>query len=325
MGVVAGGVAQLAIQLPAVRAAGYPLRPAWRPGDAAVRRVVRLMGPGVAALAILQVNILISTLLASFLPDGAVSYLYYANRVMEFPLGLFGIAIATASLPELSDHAARGDTAGLVAALNRALRLCLLLMLPAGAGMAVLARPILTLLFASGRFTAEAVTQTVPALAAFAAGVWAYATVKVAIQALYAEQDTATPMKTGAATVAVDVAASLLLMGPLAHTGLALATSLAAAFQFALLLRILRRRHGPLGGRALLAACGRALAASGAMAAGCHAFARWWGPPAGRLDALAEVAVAIPAAVALYAAALLLLGEPELLRLARAWRRRGGA
>ncbi len=321
LGVVVGGLAQLLIQLPAVRRVGYRLRPAWHPRDPAVRRVVRLMGPGILGLAILQVNILISTLLASFLPDGAVSYLYYANRVMEFPLGLFGIAIATAALPELADHAARDDTAGLIQALRRALQLCLLVMIPAGVGMAVLGRPIITLLFASGAFTEADVAGTRGALVAFAAGVWAYATVKVTIQAMYAQQDTATPMKTGAVTVVVDVALSLLLMGPLAHAGLALATSLAAAFQFGLLMLLLRRRLGPLGGRAILATTGRALVASGVMALACWGADTRWGGGPGRLAALAELALLIPAAVAVYGATLLLLGGEERRWLRQLWHR----
>lgn len=322
VGVVVGGLAQLLIQLPAVRVAGYPLRPAWRPGDATVRRVVRLMGPGILGLAILQVNILISTLLASFLPDGAVSYLYYANRVMEFPLGLFGIAIATAVLPDLADHAARNDTAGLIQALRRALQLCLLVMIPAGVGMAVLARPIITLLFASGAFSPADVAGTRTALIAFAAGVWAYATVKVAIQAMFAQQDTTTPVKSGAVTVAVDIVLSLLLMGPLAHAGLALATSLAAAFQFALLMVLLRRRLGPLGGRALLATTARALAASVVMAAVCTVADGRWPAHGGRLGALAEIAAIIPAAVIVYGLVLLLLGGAERRGLARLWGKR---
>jgi len=324
VGVVAGGLAQLLIQLPAVRRAGYRLRPAWHPRDPAVWRVVRLMGPGILGLAILQVNILISTLLASFLPDGAVSYLYYGDRVMEFPLGLFGIAIATAVLPDLAGHAARGDTAALLEALRRALQLCLLAMIPAGVGMAVLARPIIALLFGGGAFSAADVVGTRSALIAFAAGGWAYATVKVAIQAMYAQQDTVTPVRTGAVTVAVDVALSLALMGPLAHAGLALATSLAATFQFGLLMVLLRRRLGPLGGQALALTAGRALAASGGMALFCGLADRHWPTPPGRLEALTEVAVLIPAAAGLYVALLLLFGGEERRWLLRLWGSVGG-
>jgi len=313
VGVVVGGGAQLLIQLPAVRALGYPLRLAWRPGDRTVLRVVRLMGPGILALAILQVNVLLSTLLASFLPVGAVSYLYYANRITEFPLGLFGISIATASLPALSDYAAQGDREGFVRGLRHALQLVFLAMVPAAVGMVVLAGPIITLLFQTGAFQPDDVRGTRVALYAFAAGVWAYATVKVVIQAFYAQQDTATPMRSGAAAVVVNIVFSLALMGPLRHAGLALATSLAAAFQFALLLYLLRRKIGAVGGRQILATGGRALVASGVMGLAGAAAHRWWETTLGasRLDSLIELAVVIPAAIVVYAVTLIVLRGEE--------------
>ena len=312
-GVVVGGLAQLAVQLPAVRALDYPLHLAWRPRDRTVLRVVRLMGPGILALAILQVNILISTLLASFLPVGAVSYLYYADRIMEFPLGLFGISVATASLPALSDYAAQGDRDGFVRGVRHALQIVFLIMVPASVGMAALADPIITLLFQTGAFTAADVGGTRMALFAFAVGVWAYATVKVVIQAFYAHQDTTTPLRTGAATVVVNIALSLALMVPLRHAGLALATSLAAIFQFGLLLYLLRRRIGLLGGRRLMATGGRAVVASAVMGLGAAAAHRWWLAHLGgdRFDCLVELAAVIPAAMVVYGAGLLALRGEE--------------
>jgi len=320
---VVGGLAQLLIQLPAVRALGYPIRLAWRPGDRTVLRVVRLMGPGILALAILQVNILISTLLASFLPEGAVSYLYYADRIMEFPLGLFGISIATASLPGLADFAARGDRDGFVRGVRHALQLVFLVMVPAAVGMAVLADPIITLLFQTGAFQPDDVQGTRVALYAFAAGVWAYATVKVVVQAFYAQQDTTTPMRTGAAAVVVNIILSLVLMGPLRHAGLALATSLAAIFQFGLLIYLLRRKVGLMGGRSIVATGGRALVASGVMGLAGAAVHRWWGgsPGGARLDSLVELAVVIPAAIVVYAIALLVLRGEEARWVVRGVRR----
>jgi len=323
VGVVVGGLAQLLIQLPAVRALGYPIRLAWRPGDRTVLRVVRLMGPGILALAILQVNILISTLLASFLPEGAVSYLYYADRIMEFPLGLFGISIATASLPGLADFAARGDRDGFVRGVRHALQLVFLVMVPAAVGMAVLADPIITLLFQTGAFQPDDVQGTRVALYAFAAGVWAYATVKVVVQAFYAQQDTTTPMRTGAAAVVVNIILSLVLMGPLRHAGLALATSLAAIFQFGLLIYLLRRKVGLMGGRSIVATGGRALVASGVMGLAGAAVHRWWGgsPGGARLDSLVELAVVIPAAIVVYAIALFVLRGEEARWVVRGVRR----
>jgi putative peptidoglycan lipid II flippase len=312
-GVVVGGLAQLVIQLPAVRALNYPLRLVWRPGDRAVLRVVRLMGPGILALAILQVNVLISTLLASFLPVGAVSYLYYANRITEFPLGLFGISVATASLPALSDYVAQGDREGFVRGVRHALQIVFLAMVPAAVGMIALADPIITLLFQTGAFTGADVEATRLALFGFAAGIWAYATVKVVIQAFYAHQDTTTPLRTGAAAVVVNIALSLALMVPLRHAGLALATSLAAIFQFGLLLYLLRRRIGLLGGRRLIATAGRAVAASAVMGLSAVAAHRWWTANLGgsRFDSLVELAVVIPAAMVVYGVALLALRGEE--------------
>jgi putative peptidoglycan lipid II flippase len=216
-----------------------------------VRRTLSIMGPGALGAGMTQVNLLISTALASFLPGGSVSYLYYADRLNQLPLGVVGIAVGTAILPPLSRHIRLGEHAGAVATQNRGLELALLLTLPAAVALAVLAHPILAVLFQRGAFGPSDTAATAAALAAYAAGLPAFVLIKVLAPAFFARHDTATPVKIAIAALAANLVLTLVLMQFLAHVGIALATSAAGWINAsALLVLLVRRRHFGLDARA---------------------------------------------------------------------------
>ncbi len=235
MGVILGGVLQVALQIPWVYGEGLRLFPKWQPFHPAVKRIGILMLPAVFGSAVYQFNQFIGTLLASFLKEGSVSWLYYADRLVQFPLGIFAIAIATAALPTLSADAARKDHAQFQKTLGHGLCLVFFIALPAMAGLLILGKPIVELLFERGAFNAESSAMTTDALVCYAVGLWAFSGMRVLIAAFYALQDTKTPVKVAIISLGVNVIASLVLMGPMKHAGLALALSVASAVQFGLL------------------------------------------------------------------------------------------
>jgi putative peptidoglycan lipid II flippase len=257
-----GGLAQLLVQLPSLRRADMGLGWLWRPGHPGLKRMGILLIPTLAGLSVSQVNIFINTLLASYLARGSVTYLYYAMRLVQFPLGVFGVALSTALLPTMSTHAAKHDLAALRDTLSFGLRLILFITIPAMVGLIALRVPIIHVLFEHGRFVAADTAGTAAALLGYTVGLWAFAGVRVVVPVFYARQDTTTPVIVAALSVLTNIALSLALMGPLAHAGLALATAMASALNFVVLLVVLRRRLGPFGGRRVAQSAGLALVAS---------------------------------------------------------------
>lgn len=251
-GVILGGLGQLFIQAPALVQQGYRWRPEISFRDPGVVRIVTLMAPAAIGLAATQVNIFVNTLLASLLPQGSVSWLNYAYRLMQLPIGLFGVAIATVTLAEVARHAARKDMLEVKRTLSFSLRFGLFLTLPATFLLIALAHPIVVLLYQHGRFGAGDSWQTAQALWAYAAGLSAFSAVRVMVPVYYALGMTRIPVTISFVTIAVNVVLNLVLMGPLQHRGLALATSIASVLNFVLLFEVLRRKIGPMGGRILL-------------------------------------------------------------------------
>src|SRR3954464_13243008 len=241
--VSAAGVAPLLWLMAACAKAGVPLRPRLPKLTPAVRQTLKIMGPGVLGAGVTQLNLLISTALASLLPGGSVSYLYYADRLNQLPLGVVGIAVATAILPPLSRQVRTGDQAGAMATQNRGVELALLLTLPAAAGLIVLAEPILSVLFQRGAFGPTETEATAAALAAYAAGLPAFVLVKVLAPGFFAHQNTRTPVKIAIAAMVANLALTIGLMSFLAHVGVALALTLSGWMQ-ALTLLVLLHRHG---------------------------------------------------------------------------------
>ncbi len=282
IGVLLGGLGQLLVQLPELAAAGVPLHPSTELGHPGLRRIWRLLLPSVFGLATVQVTVFINTLLASLLPAGSISYLYYADRVMEFPLGVFGIALASASLPAMSRQAAAGDTRGLAQTVNFATRLGCYVALPATVGLVILREPITRVLFERGRFGSVETVATAWALAWYAVGLVAFSGTRIVAQAFYAIGEPRTPVLVGVITVGINVALALLLMGPMTHAGLAFASSGSAYVNLALLLWLARRRLGHLGGRDIARSLGRTSVAGLALALWCGLVRGYW-PPAATL------------------------------------------
>ncbi len=250
LGVLAAGVVQLAFQLPFLAHLGVLVRPRLALAHAGMRRVAVLIVPALFGVSVTQINVLINTLIASFLREGSVSWLYYSDRIMEFPLGVFGIALATVILPGLSREHARGAPEVFSDTLDWALRLVWLIALPAALGLALLPVPVLSTLFQYGAFSAEDVRLAGLSLTAFAVALPGFVAVKVLAPGFYARQDMRTPVRIAAISVLANVILNLLLVLPLAHAGLALGTACAALLNASLLYRGLKEAgvHRPRAG-----------------------------------------------------------------------------
>ena len=240
-GVFIAGVVQLLFQIPFLfRIRMFP-RPGLNKDREGVKRILKLMLPILFAVSIVQINLLIDTLIASFLVTGSISWLYFSDRLVEFPLGVFGIALATVILPNLSEKHAQGSNESFSNMLDWAMRWVFMIALPAAVGLAVLAAPLLTTLFQYKEFTSYDVAMASRSLMAYSVGLPAFILIKVLASGFFSRQDTKTPVKIGAIAMVANLVMNLLLVGPLAHAGLALATSLSACLQSFLLFWILRK------------------------------------------------------------------------------------
>jgi putative peptidoglycan lipid II flippase len=294
IGVIIGGVLQVALQIPWLARKGVPLMPCWMPRHPGVKRIGFLMLPAIFGSAIYQLNQFLGTLLASFLPQGSVSWLYYADRIVQFPLGVFAIAISTAALPSLSKQAAANDPADFKDTLGHALRLVFFVTIPSMAGMIILRVPIIRIFFQRGAFDAVSTEMTALALLFYSVGLWAFSANRVMISAFYAFQDTKTPVKVAAVALVANGALSLLLMGPMKHGGLALAVSVASGLQFCLLVLLLHKKGGIFDWRPVVECVLRSVVASLLMGVVIFYLNEVWGnrlASASFLAAAAELAV----------------------------------
>ncbi|PWU17376.1 MAG: murein biosynthesis integral membrane protein MurJ [Candidatus Rokuibacteriota bacterium] len=318
VGVLAGGLGQFAVQLPEVRRVGVPLRPALEWSHPAVRDIASRLWPAAFSLAAVQVTVVVNTLLASLLPSGTVSYLYYADRVMEFPLGVFGIALATAALPSMAAQAARRDHAALRATVGFALRLSAFIAVPAAVGLAALSGPIVRLLFQRGEFGAAEAALTAQALVGYAVGLPAFSATRIAAQTFYALGDVRTPVYVGFVSVAANVMMAIALMWPLEHVGLALASSLSSYVNLVGLCWLLHRRQ-VLAGDGMRLSLGRTLGASSALLVWCVSLAR---PLEGSAHAGGFTLLVLTTGALVYVGAAAALRAPELGALLGMLRRR---
>jgi putative peptidoglycan lipid II flippase len=243
IGVVAGGAAQFAMQLPGLAFRGMVFGWRFQPWHPGVKRIGALMVPSLLGLSVTQINITVSTILASFFAGGP-TYLFYGMRLIQFPLGIFGVALATAILPTLAAQAARGALDELRGTLAFGLRMILFIILPAMLGLILLRQPIVHLFFEHGSFTAADTAATATAVLCYAVGLWAFAGVRIIVAAFYSLQDTVTPAAVAAIAVLANLALSILFMDRLEAAGLALATALASMVNVGLLVAILTRRLG---------------------------------------------------------------------------------
>src|SRR5210317_470889 len=248
LGVFLAGLVQLFFQLPFLRGIGMLPRPRWGWRDSGVRKIGRLMLPAIFGSSVAQINLLIDTLVASFLAAGSITWLYYADRMMEFPLGVFGVALATVILPGLSEQHAKKSRSDFSATLDWALRLVALIVVPAAVALLVLAAPILATLFFGGRFDAHDVAMSAYSLQAYAIGLLGFSLVKVLAPGYYSRQEMRTPVRIAVIALLVNIVLNLLFVYAIIesgfsapHAGLALATALAAALNAILLYRGLRK------------------------------------------------------------------------------------
>lgn len=234
------GLIQLAFQLPFLHRLHLLPKPSFKRHDEGVSRIYRLMLPALFGVSVSQINLLIDTLMASFLVTGSISWLYYSDRLMEFPLAIFGLALATVMLPDLSKSVAQGDMQKYSKTLDWALRWLFLIVIPSMLGLIVLAAPILTTLFHNGEFSDNDVIRTSHSLIAYSVGLVGFVLIKILASGFYSRQDTRTPVKIAVIAMVANMVLNLILIWPLAHAGLALATSLAALLNAGLLYRGLR-------------------------------------------------------------------------------------
>ncbi len=249
-GVLLGGVLQLALQIPALMRINIFPRPTLNFSDPGVRRILILMGPATLGVSVAQVSLLINTIFASFLGTGSVSWLYYADRLMEFPAGMLGVALGTILLPSLAKHHADQSVDEYSKLLDWGLRLTVLLALPAAVALAVLAVPLISTLFLYGEFTAHDMWMTRQALIAYSVGLLGLILVKVLAPGFYARQNIRTPVKVGILTLLATQVMNLAFIWHLKHAGLALAIGLGACLNAAILFHLLRKQgiYSPLPG-----------------------------------------------------------------------------
>ncbi|MBI5190274.1 MAG: murein biosynthesis integral membrane protein MurJ [Nitrospirae bacterium] len=315
MGVVFGGLLQLLIQLPALNRKGMGFRFIFRPRHEGVKKVGRLTIPVIGSQAVTQINIFISSIIATYLPEGSVSYLFYAMYLFQFPHGIFGVSIAQAVLPSMSKQAAIGDDAALRDTFSFGMRNIFFAMVPAMIGLIVLRVPIVSLLMQRGTFTYADTLGTAYALLFFSIGLWAYSGVRVVNAAFYSLQDTRTPVMGAALSMVTNVCMSLLLMGPLRHGGLALATALAAMLNMSFLLYMFRRRMGLIGGRRIIVSVVKTLVAASVMGVVCYYIAGTnavWAEIGHVLEKSYLLTAAIVAGIAVYASMQYMMKSEEL-------------
>jgi putative peptidoglycan lipid II flippase len=340
-GVVLGGVLQLVAQVVPLVRRGISLAPLWEPGHPGLARALRLVAPSTVGAAAYQINLMLSTSLASLLAAGSVSALWYAGRIFEFPIGLVAAALGTAALPSFADQAVRGALGELRRSLTFAVALTTMIAVPASLALVVLARPITAVLLQHGAFGADEVERTAAALQAYAAGLWPLAVVRVVVPVFYALRDVRTPMLAAVAALAVNAVASVALIGDLSpdqpsrlaaglgavvsalhvadlgHVGLALAASLAVTVNLAGLVVPLARRLGGLDLRPPGTALLRSVVAAIPMTFVIHLAAGSvdWTTMGDTLAKATWLAAIIAAGLLVFAAAALAVGGPEIASL----------
>jgi putative peptidoglycan lipid II flippase len=310
IGSLIGGAAQLAVQWPALRREGFTYRPVldWR--DESLRRVLVLMGPGTIGLAATQVNVFVNTVLATGEGTGAVSWLNYAFRLMYLPIGLFGVSIATATLPAVSRHAAQRDEPAARRTIADGLTLMLVLNVPATVGLIVLATPIVRVIFERAAFTPADTAATAAAVRFYALGLVGYSIVRIASPVFYALGQNRTPVMISVATVLANALLNVALVRVMGYQGLALGTSIAALFNAALLMFFLRRRLDGIDGGRVAGSLLRIVLASavmGAAAVGTDIVAGIWLPGTGLMVQIIRLAATIALAIGVLSVAAYLL------------------
>jgi putative peptidoglycan lipid II flippase len=270
IGTLLGGLGQIVLQWGLLRKEGFRYQPIVNFRDPVVLEILRMMGPATLGLAAVQINVYVNTHLATSQEVGAVSWLQYAFRLMYLPIGLFGVSIATASIPDISRHAADADVGAIRAAVSRALRMMLMLNVPAMVGLMVLAEPIVAMIYERKMFSSYDTAATAAALMFYAPGLVGYSAVKIASPTFYALRDSRTPVTVSVISIAVNLAINLVLVRILGFRGLALGTAIAAIFNAVVLLWLLRGRIGGIDGGRVAVSLIKIIAAAAVMGAAAH-------------------------------------------------------
>ncbi len=324
LGVVFGGVLQLLLQIPSLSKENMLPRLNFNWRHSALKGLLLLMIPSAIGATVYQLNVLVVTLLASFLPEGSVSYLWYADRVSEFSLGIFSISVATVALPTMSQHAAANDMRSFKDTINYSLRLAMLTDIPSAIGLYVLSGLIVTVLFKRGEFDAGTAAATAAALSVFALKIPFVSGVRNLVPAFFSLKDAKTPVAVSAVAVVINAVAALLLMHKFKHVGLAGALVISGVANYVILFVLLRRRVGPLGGRKIALSGIKTLIASVVMGAVVLLLSKWLGIHDGGAFSLklALLAGLVVAGVFTYVAIIRLISPEEFLSLMSMVRRR---
>lgn len=280
MGTLLGGLMQLLFQLPSLRKAGFRFRPDFRWRDAGVVMVLGLMLPSVIAASAVQINVMVNAVFATLVGDGAMSWLQFAFRLMQLPLGIFGVAVATVTLPVVSRMAAKGDIVEFRTTLAKAMRLAIFLTLPAAVGLIMLAHPIIALIYERGKFTGSDSLRTAEALQFYAIGLVGYSCIKVLSPAFYAINRRWTPMTVSFASIGLNLAMNwfFIFQINLGHRGLALSTAISACVNFGLLYLLMHRHAGHLETAKMLSNFARCVAAATVLGGICYGALVYFGP-----------------------------------------------
>lgn len=327
VGVLAGGVLQILLQLPFLKMNAFPLRIAWNLRHPGLTRIFVLLLPTFFGQAVREINIIVDTMLAWYLGTGMVSALYYAYRLIHLPLAVFGLSIATAILPAMSRHSSAGDIDKLKSTLSLGLRSVFFVMVPATVGLIVLRTPIIRLLFEHGSFDSVATANTAFALLFYAVGLFVFAGAKVLAFAFYAMKETRLPVIVAAVAMVTNVVFNVILMIPLKQGGLALASSLSSTINMVVLWIYLEKRIGAIGLRTIAAATAKICGLSFMMGVCVYVLAAlceritgtetFWGQSL-------HVFVPLSAGAALYLGTAFILNFDEAAQLRSLWTRRRG-
>jgi len=325
IGVLIGGVAQLAFQIPELRRKGFRFKLAWDLTHPFVKNIYIIMAPAVLGAGITQINVMVDGLLAMFINKRGVSVLFFANRLTELPLGIFGVAIATAVLPSLSFFAARNEKKGFVNAVGFALRYISFIIIPAAVGLIILGEPIVRLIFQHGEFSAESTGYVVKALRLYAPGLMAFAMLKIIVPTFYALKDTKTPVKVGIATLILNVILNVILMQFMAERGLALSTTICAYINVLFLMYLLRKKMGPLGLKKIAGSIIKIVVNTvimGWMVWGTLIITQNQFPGNNFIDKFLQVIIPITAGLVVYITIAFITGQRELKELLSAYMRK---
>ena len=314
IGVMAGGFVQFAFQLPSFFRNKYKLGFDTTFSHPGLKRMSILLIPATLALSVSQINIVVSNILASFLPSGSITYLFYSMRLIQFPIGIFGVAMGMAVLPMLSEHAVKGDYEKLRDDFSFALRLLFFITVPAMAGLIALREPIVNVLFQRGKFDYAATVGTAQALLFYSIGIWSIVGVRVVTASFYSMQDTRTPFKVAIVALIANILFSVILMKPLKHSGLALANTLASGVNFTILFFFLRGRLKRVDGRRIFTSFSKSVFAASLMGltSGILLHGRLWQTHGNTLNKALYLSGTVSICVAIYFFMSYLLKNEEL-------------